>query len=113
MFTFLDLLIVVGMALVAGSLVSVLLMFLIRNKTVQRVCFYIAEALSLYVGYVGICINGCEFLGQTGLAGMLILVSLASLVLSLVKKDNEKLFLAARIATAASLVIGVANALLI
>ena len=113
MFTFLDLLIIVSLVLIAASFLSVVLMFLIRNKTVQRVCFYITVALSLYIGYVGIRINWLGFEGQVILAAVLALVSVGALVLTLVKRKDEKLFLIARIAAAAALVIGTVNALLI
>lgn len=113
MVTFLDLLIIVSMALIAASLLSVVLMFLIRNKKVQRVCFYIAAALSLYMAYVGIRINWPDFYGQAVLAVVLALVSIGSVVLERVKKNNDKIFLITRIAAAAALVIGVINALLV
>lgn len=113
MITFLDLLIIVSMVLIAASLLSVVLMFLIRNKKVQRVCFYIAAALSLYIAYVGIRINWPDFYGQAVLAVVLALVSIGSVVLERVKKNNDKIFLITRIAAAAALVIGVINALLV
>ena len=113
MFTFLDLLIVVSMVLIAGSLLALVLMFLIRNKTAQRVCFYLAVALSVYIGYVGVRINWPEFYTQAVLAVVLVLVSLGALVLERLKKNDDKMFLVSRIAAAAALVIGVANALLV
>lgn len=113
MITFLDLLIIVSMVLIAASLLSVVLMFLIRNRKVQRVCFYIAAALSLYIAYVGIRINWPDFYGQAVLAVVLALVSIGSVVLERVKKNNDKIFLITRIAAAAALVIGVINALLV
>lgn len=113
MFTFLDLLIIVSLVLIAASFLSVVLMFLIKNKTVRRVCFYITVTLSLYIGYVGIRINWLGFEGQAILAGVLALVSIGALVLQLVKKDDDRMFLYARIAAAAALVIGAANALMI
>lgn len=113
MFTFLDLLVVVSMALVAGSFLSVALMFLVKNQKVRRVCFYVAVALSVYVGYVGVRINWHGFYGQAFLAVALALVSLGALVLERVGKGNEKRFLVARIAAAAALVLGTVNALLV
>lgn len=113
MFTFLDLLIIVSMALIASSLLSLVLMFLIKNKTVQYVCFFIAVALNIYVGYVGVSINRFGFEHQAILAVMLALSGIAALILALVKRKNSKVFLISRIVVAASLVIGVANALLI
>jgi len=113
MFTFLDLLVIVSMLLIAASLVSLVLMFLIRNKTVRRVCFYLAVALSVYIGFVGVRINWPGFTGQAVLAVVMALISAAALVLERVRKNDEKWFLAARIAAAAALVIGTANALFI
>ena len=113
MITFLDLLIIVSMVLIAASFLSVVLMFLVRNKKVQRVCLWIAVGLSLYVGYVGFRINWPDFFGQAVLAAVLVLVSIGALVLERVKKDDEKMFLYARIAAAAALVIGTFNALLV
>lgn len=113
MFTFLDLLIIVSMVLIAASFLAVVLMFLIRNKKVQRVCFYMATALSLYIGYVGIRINWMGFEAQAILAAVMALVSVASLVVVLVKKSDERVFLYARIAAATALVIGTVNALLV
>ena len=113
MITFLDLLIIVSMVLIAASLLSLVLMFLIRNKKVQRVCFYIAVALSLYIGYVGIQINWPDFFGQAALAAVLALVGVGSLVLERFKKNDDKMFLYARIAASAALVMGTINALFI
>ncbi len=113
MFTFLDLLIIVSMVLIAASFLSVVLMFLVRNKKIQRVCFYIAVALSLYVAYAGIQINWPDFFSQAVLAAVLALVSVGAFVLERVKKNDEKMFLYARIAASAALVIGAVNALLV
>lgn len=113
MITFLDLLIIVSLVLIAASFLSVVLMFLIRNKKVQRVCFYITVALSLYIGYVGIRINWLGFEIQAVLAAIMAFVSVGAFVLSLVKRKDDKMFLIARIAAAAALVLGTVNALLI
>ena len=113
MFTFLDLLIIVSMVLIAASFLSLVLMFLVRNKKVQRVCFYIATALSLYIGYVGIRINWLGFEGQALLAAVMAIVSIGAFVLERVKKNDDKMFLYARIAAAAALVVGTVNALLV
>lgn len=112
MITFLDLLIIVSMALIAASFLSLVLMFLVRNKKIQHICFYIAVALSLYIGYVGIQINWPDFFGQAVLAAVLTLVSVAALVLERIKKNDDRMFLFVRIAAAAALVIGTVNALL-
>ena len=113
MLTFLDLLIIVSMVLIAASLFAVVLMFVIKNPKVKRVCFYITVALSAYIATVGVRINWPGFLGQVVLAVVLALVSIGALVLERVRKGNEKVFLLSRIAAAAALALGVANALLI
>ena len=113
MVTFLDLLILVSMVLIAAGMLSLVLMFLVRSKKVQKVCFWIAVALGVYIGTVGIRINWPGFYGQAVLAAALALVSIGALVLERVKKDDEKLFLYARIAAAASLTLGIVNALFI
>lgn len=113
MVTFLDLLIIVSMVLIAAGFLSVVLMFLIRNKKVQRVCFCIAVALSLYISYVGVRINWLGFEAQAILAVVMGLVSIGAPVLAIVKKSDDKMFLYARIAAAVALVIGTVNALLV
>jgi len=113
MLTFLDLLIIVSMVLVAASFLSLVLMFLVRNKKIQHVCFYISVALSLYIAYAGIQINWPGFFGQAVLAAVLALVSIGALILERVKKGNDRVFLYARIAASAALVIGAVNTLLI
>ena len=112
MLTFLDLLIVVSMVLIFAGVLSVALMFLVRNRKIQRVCFYITVALSLYIGYVGIRINWPGYIDQVVLAGALSLIGVGALVLERVRKDHDKVFLFARIAAAVALVIGTVNALL-
>lgn len=66
--------------------------------------------LSLYMAYVGLRINRPDFFGQAVVALMTAGVSNGALVMSLVKKDSGKLFLAARIMAAGALVIGTVNA---
>lgn len=113
MFTSFDLIIIVAMVLLAASLVSLVLMFLLKNKKAQRVCFFIAAALGIYLGTVGFRINWPGFFFQAMLAIVLALVCVAAIVIALRKKNDEKMFRIARIMAMAGLVIGFANALLI
>ena len=53
----LDLLVIVFMVIVALTLLSLALMFLIRNKTARRVFFYIVLVLGLYVATIGLRIG--------------------------------------------------------
>lgn len=113
MFNSLDLLIIVSLVMIAAGFLSLILMFLVRNKKVQRVCIYISVALSLYIGYVGIRINWLGFSHQAVLAVVLAIVAVGAFVLERIKKDSEKMFLYARIAVSAALIIGFVNALLV
>lgn len=112
MFTSLDLLVIVFMAIAASTLLSLSLMFLIKNKKAQRVCFYVASALTLYVAYVGIRIGLGMFPMQVALGIVAALAAIAAFVLEKVSKNNPKLFLIARIISAAALMLGLFNAIL-
>ena len=113
MFTFLDLLIVVVMALAAAGVLALALMFLVKNRKVQRVCLYIVAALGVYIGTVGFRINWLGFEFQAILAIAMALVCIGAVVLERLKKDDEKMFLITRLAATGALVIGMANAFLI
>ena len=113
MFTSLDLLVIVFMALAAVALLSLCLMFLIRHKTARKVFFYVASALGLYVSWVGFRIGlGGMFPLQITVGGLSALMCVGALVLERGKKGNDTTFLVARSISAAALVIGFANAIL-
>ncbi len=110
MFTSLDLLIIVVMALAAAALLSIALMFLIKNKTVRQVCLYIVAALGLYMGYVGIRIHYCNLPLQMLLAGIFGLTAIGAVALERIGKGDEKRSLIARILATAALIFGMINA---
>ena len=110
MYTFLDLLVVVFMVLTALSLLSVLLMFLVRNEKVKRICLIVTGVLGTYVGTVSVRIMWLAAPVQMWMGILLSLVSVAAVVLELVAKDNAKLHKIARIMAAASLAVGIINA---
>lgn len=110
MITFLDLLIIVVMVLAAAALVSIVLMFLVKNRTVRRVCLYLVAALGLYIGYVGIRINYPGFMTQVMLAAVLALIGIGAVVLERLGKNDERKFLAARIMASVALIAGMLNA---
>jgi hypothetical protein len=112
MFTSLDLLIIAVMALAAAGMLSLALMFLIRNEKVRRICLSIVAALAVYMGYVGFRIHFPGFLPQMILALVLGLVGVGAVVLAKVKKDNKKVFLTARIMASVAMVAGMLNAFL-
>ncbi len=112
MFTSLDLLVVVFMILAALTLLSVCLMFLIRNKIAKRVFFYIVSAIGLYMSWVDIRIGfGGLFPVQIAVGIVSALICIGAFVLERVSKGNEKLLLIARILGAAALVLGLVNAI--
>ena len=112
MTTFLDLLIVVVLALAAISLVAMVLMFLVKNRTVKRICLYIVAALGIYMGYVGCRILWPGFAAQVALAVLLALMSIAAVVLERRSRDSEAKFLTAQIMASAALIVGMVNAFL-
>ena len=114
MFTFLDLLVVVGLGLAAATLLSVVLVFAIKNDTARRVFFYVVSVLGLYVSTIGIRIGSSGgFLIQMGVGILTAIVAVAAVVVERVKKDSEAWFLAARITSAITLVVAFANGLLL
>lgn len=113
MFTSLDLLVIVFLILAVVTVLSLALMFLIRNRTAKKVFFYITTALSLYIAWVGFRIGlGGYFLIQMAAGIVASLMSIGAFVVQIVNKDNEKMFLIARIISAAALVLGFFNAIL-
>ena len=109
MTTFLDLLIVVALAMTAVSMVAMVLMFLVKNKTVKRVCLYLVAALGIYMGFVGLDILWPNFMGQAVIAALTILSSIAAIVLAQLSKDSNKRFLTAEILASTALVIAMLN----
>ena len=53
-----------GMGLAAAALVSLILMFAVKNHKVRQISFYGASALSLYIGYAAFRILYPAFVGQ-------------------------------------------------
>ena len=109
MTTFLDLLIVVALALTTASLVAMALMFLVKNRTVKRVCLYLIAALGVYMGCVGLDILWPNFLGQALIAGLVILTSTGAIVLERLCKNSNKRLLTAQILASVALIVGMLN----
>lgn len=113
MLTSLELLVIVFMGLAALALLSLCLMFLMRNKIIKRVCFYIVIALAAFVTYAGLSIGLAGwFTEKIFFAAITTLMCIGAVVLDIIAKDNEKMRLIARILSAAALLIGMANAIL-
>mgnify|MGYP007081480481 CR=1 FL=1 len=109
--TSLDLLVIVFMVLASVSLLALSLMFLVRNPRIKKVC--IVALLGIYMGYVGFRIGSGLFPVQTALGVLVAVAAIASIVLALTCKNNEKKFKIARLVAAGSLIVGFANAFMI
>ncbi len=113
MFTSLDLLVVAFMILAALTLLSICLMFLIRNRIVRRVFFYIVSALGLYISWVGFRIGiGGLFYIQIAVGILTALMFIGAFVLERVSRGNRVIFLIARIVSAAALAVALLNAII-
>ena len=111
MLTSLDYLVIVFMGLAALTLLSLALMFLLRNEKAKRVCFYIVSVLGFYVSTIGLRIGFSGwFVMQMGVGVLTVLASIAAIVLDIVARDNVKLRRIARIVSAVTLVIAMINA---
>ena len=110
MLTSLDFLILVVMALVAVSLVAMVLMFLIKNDKFRRVCLYLVAALGIYVSCVGLRLLWPNFMGQVFVAVLTLLASLAAIVLERLSKNSNKRFRAARLMASVALLASLINA---
>lgn len=108
--TFLDLLFVVVLTLAAVSLVAMVLMFLVKNRTVKRVCLYLVAALSIYMGYVGLRILWPGFPGQCIIAVLVALTGIGALALERLGRNSRKKFLLAQIMASLALITGMLNA---
>ena len=94
MLTSLDWLVIVYMVMVAASLLSLCLMFLVRRPRMKQVCFYIGLGLFPVQVAIGVAIGA---------------VAIAAIVLERTSKGNAGKFKFARIMAAAALIIGVIN----
>ncbi len=115
MFTSLDLLVIVFMVLSAMTLLSLCLMFLIKNRTAKKVFFYIVSGLGIYMSWVGFRIGfGGLFPLQMVIGVLTALMAIGSIVLEQIgkKRENEKLSRIARIMSAVSLICALFNAIL-
>ena len=112
MFTSLDLLVIVFMVLAAITLLSLALMFLVRNKTAKSVFFYITSALGLYMSWVGFRIGfGGMFFIQIIIGIVTALMCVGAFILERVSKGNDKMLFIARILSAVALAIAFLNAI--
>lgn len=107
----LDLLVIVSLALAVASLLALSLMFLAKNRRVKKVNFYIVVALGLYICSISLRMFWPMFFLQSVVGAAFGVMSLASLALERMSKNDEKKFRLARLLAAAALVLGILNAL--
>lgn len=108
----LDLMIIVFMVLAAVGLLAFCLMFLVKNEKIKKASLFVASALGIYLGYVNFRIFFPMFMGQFVIGALLGAAGIAAIVLAIISKDEVKKFKLARILAAASLVLGMVNAVL-
>ena len=114
MFTSLDLLVLVFIILAGVMLLSIGLMFLIKNKTTKKVCFYIVSGLALYMAYIGIRIGLVAGFPVQVVLGLLVgITAVGSFVLERVFKNKDKVFLITQISSSLALVLGILTAFII
>lgn len=114
MLTSLDWLVIAFMGLAVLTLLSLCLMFLLKNKKAKRILTYVVAVLALYMASVGLRIGlGSWFVTQVALGVVTVLMSIGAVVLERLSKGNDKMLRISRIVAAAALVVGFANALLI
>lgn len=106
----LDLLVIVFMVLATGGLLSLCLMFLARNVRVKKICFYIVAVLGMYTGYIGIRIGSGLFPVQTVIGAIVAVISIASIILTVIDRNNKKKFKIAQFIVTTGLVVGMINA---
>ena len=111
MITFLDLMVIIALVLLGGSIVAALLMFLLKNKKAKKVFLYISLVLALYLASIGLRIG---FLGyfesQMFLSFIVILLVVGSIVLDVLSKKNEKFPLISRVVALIAVVFGFLSA---
>jgi len=113
LFTSLDLLVIVFMGLAAAVLLSLVLMFALKNKTAQKVFFGIVSVLGLFTAWLGFAIGASGwFPEQIGGSVLVSLMVVGAFIMERLSKGNEKKFLWARLIAAAALAIGFFNAIM-
>ncbi len=111
MLTSLDLLVIVFMVLAVLTLLAVSLMFLIRNKIAKYVFFCITTVLGLFVSLIAFLIGFSGFFQiQMAVSLLTAVVGIGAVVLAIVGRKHKALFLIARLASIAVLVVGFFNA---
>lgn len=113
MLTSLDLLVIVFIVLAALTLLSLCLMFLLKNTVARRVFFYVLSVIGIYVSWIGFRIGYGGYFPIQMAVGVLTAASfVGAFVLERVFRKNGKVFLISRIASAVTLAVAFYNAVM-
>lgn len=114
MLTSLDWLVILFMGLAFASLLSLALMFLLKNKVVRYIAMGLVLATAASAAFFGFMVGITGyFMGQLAIALLSFSLIAAAIVLGIIGAKRPKLFLVARIVAAASLVLGMLSAFFI
>ena len=114
MLTSLDYLVIAFMGLAALTILSLCLMFFIKNKIAKRIFFYTVLVTSLFLSYIGLYIGITGwFTSQIVIGALTIPMAIGAFVYELISKGDEKKTRIAHIIGAAALVLAMANAFFI
>ena len=108
--TLLDYLVVAFALLSAAGLISVLFMFLSKNKSVRSFCLYFTAALGIYACTISIRLFWPYFMGQLYLGLLLGILSVTAMLLWRKHKGQASQGVAARIMASFSFIAGILNA---
>ena len=109
----LDLLILIFATTLISGLFSVIMTFTLKSHSAKKLFLFIVAAVSLFVTYGGISTFWPYFAVRTLISIVIGLATIASVVLASISKDNNKLFLIARIAASISVILGILNTFII
>ena len=111
MITFLDLIVIIALVLLGGSIIATLLMFLLKNKKAKKIFLYISLVLALYLASIGLRIGFSGYFEfQMFLSSIVILLVVGSIVLDVLSKKNEKFPLISRVVALIAVVFGFLSA---
>ena len=105
----LDWLVVIFLIVGVTGLLSLGLMFLAKNETIKKISFYVLVVLGMTVSWMNAKMTPSSYPGELALGWGLGALSMAALLLEVCSKSEKKTKIA-RILTAISVVLGIANA---
>ena len=113
MITSLDYLVILFLGLAVLSVLSIVMMFAVKNTVVRKVFFYIAAAIGLYTAYAGFITTWPMFANQSYLAIIFGACAIIAVILERTSKYNEKRFSLARVLVTLAVVVGMINSFML